>query len=378
MHGFNNWFVLNESKQQIENLGFPPVIASIFQAEFGKKAYYIAKWYKEYYAPMTGTDDWWKNHADYSATSRQPNLQNIIDLYNALPNKEAYANVLEKMGYTTNNISTADDYELKEIKDELKKDIKTKLQKVGATFFKSPFITAIINGQANPKNYEKMSFEDASDKYETSQLFLKSKPLITYPDGMKWIDAGKKCHLVGNQMGNCGSVGAMSIQPDATMIVLFDKDNKPLVATTYTKSNNVLTGVQGPGHAQSEEKYDPYVVDLIQKLGADYKYEKQGSNKRLALKSLLGQDADSLEKLDSEGKEYFKFIKDGKAHYTNGNRIITDEQLDDIQQQIRSGKVRYGAQMVDDREQLAVAALMAPSQFDLKFIGLPQIFKKNI
>jgi hypothetical protein len=34
--------------------------------------------------------------------------------------------------------------------------------------------------------------------------------------------------------------------------------------------------------------------------------------------------------------------------------------------------------MVDDREQLAVAALMAPSQFDLKFIGLPQIFKKNI
>jgi hypothetical protein len=170
----------------------------------------------------------------------------------------------------------------------------------------------------------------------------------------------------------------MSIQPDATMYVLFDKDNKPLVITTYTKSNNVLTGVQGPGHAQSEEKYDPYVVDLIQKLGADYKYEKQGSNKRLALKSLLGQDADSLEKLDSEGKEYFKFIKDGKAHYTNGNRIITDEQLDDIQQQIRSGKVRYGAQMVDDREQLAVAALMAPSQFDLKFIGLPQIFKKNI
>ena len=378
MQGFNSWFVLNESKQQIENLGFPLVVASIFQAEFGKKAYYIAKWYKEYYAPITGTDDWWKNHADYSATSRQPNLQNIIELYNALPNKEAYANVLEKMGYTTNNISTADDYELKEIKDELKKDIKTTLQKVGATFFKSPFIMAVMNGQANPKNYEKMSFKDASDKYERKQLFLETKPLITYPNGMKWINAGRKCKLVGDQMDNCGSIGAMSIQPDATMYVLFDDKNIPLVITTYTKSNNVLTGVQGPGHAQIEEKYDSYVVDLIQKLGANYNYTKQGANARLALKSLLGQDADSLEKLDSEGKEYFKFIKDGKTYYTNGNQIITDEQLDDIQQQIRSGKVRYGAQMVDDREQLALAALMTPSQFNLDFVGIPQIFKKNI
>ena len=271
MQGFNNWFALNESKQQIENLGYPPVVASIFQAEFNKNAYHIAKWYKEYFQ-LTDKDDWWKNHADYQTTNTKPNLQNIIDLYNTLPDKEAYANVLKKMGYTTDNINYTDDYELK---DELKKDIKTKLQKVGATFFKSPFITAIINGQTNPKNYKQMNFKDASDKYERKQLFLETKPLITYPNGMKWINAGRKCKLVGDQMDNCGSVGAMSIQPDATMYVLFDDKNIPLVITTYSKSNNVLTGVQGPGHAQIEEKYDPYVVDLIQKLGASY--NKQGS-----------------------------------------------------------------------------------------------------
>lgn len=57
MQGFIDWFVLNESKQQIENLGFPPVVASIFQAEFNKNAYHIAKWYKEYFQ-LTGEGDW--------------------------------------------------------------------------------------------------------------------------------------------------------------------------------------------------------------------------------------------------------------------------------------------------------------------------------
>ena len=44
---FKHW-LLSESKQEISNLGFPKIVIDLFWQKFGKNAFLISKWFKEY------------------------------------------------------------------------------------------------------------------------------------------------------------------------------------------------------------------------------------------------------------------------------------------------------------------------------------------
>ena len=64
---------LNESKQDIVNIGFPEVIASILYEKYGSNAFTIAKWYKEYnlLEPTIPNNKWWKqSNYSFSDTNR--------------------------------------------------------------------------------------------------------------------------------------------------------------------------------------------------------------------------------------------------------------------------------------------------------------------
>jgi len=62
---FSNWLVL-ESKQEIINLGFPSLIATLFYKKYDKYAYTFAKWYTTY-SGIKPEGNWfsslnWKKH----------------------------------------------------------------------------------------------------------------------------------------------------------------------------------------------------------------------------------------------------------------------------------------------------------------------------
>lgn len=311
-----------ESKQSIMNLGFPEVVASIFYEIFGKKAFLFAKWYEEYKNEnRTERKNWWRS-AHYSST-RYIGINDLLDLYNAAKiSKEEYNKISEKMGF-----SASENFDQQQILSDLKNEIKEKL--LDSAFFSyNNFVEAILKKEITDfKPYQNLTFQEASDKYESEKIFIDKEPLITYPDGWKWIDAGKKCHIIGNKMRNCGSTGVMSTDEDRTMLVLVDSNNQPHVVTTYSPNQNRLSGVEGGASTQIKPEYIPYVLDLIKNknIELDIGHEK---SKELKIRYLLGNKLKSIKRIPikSTFDEYFLLTaKDGGKYYTNTYYLVPEE-----------------------------------------------------
>ena len=148
-------------------------------------------------------------------------------------------------------------------------------------------------------------------------------PLKTYPDGWKWIDAGKKCHIIGDKMRNCGSTGVMGTDADRTMLTLFDPNNEPHVVATYSPNEKRISGVEGGASTQIKPEYIPYVLDLIKTLDVnlDVSHEK---SKELKIRYLLGDKIKSLKAIyESLYNNVYKITtKLGKVFYTDSYQEI--------------------------------------------------------
>ena len=263
---FKAWFYLNEAVQQIVNLGYPKLIADIFEKKFGRKANAIAKWYKD--AHSRGYDEgWWDMHAN--PFGGYLNMKDLMRMYEALPDPEKYREVMKKLGYEPSPEPRDSDYYNNQ-KENVYEQIKQKL--LGDSFFDDHFIKAIIDGSQQIPPYKGMSLTNAREKYEKKLLFKDATPIRKYSDGMRWIDAGKTCVYLGQRMKNCGRVGAMSIDTDATIFALFDENENPHAMVTYEPHQNRITGIEGPGRTELKSEYDHYVLDLLQSLNADYAY----------------------------------------------------------------------------------------------------------
>ena len=223
--------ILFESKQSIINLGFPEVAAAIFYEIFGNKAFLFAKWYKEYKVSTQNVIDkrgWWEYAHSFGSSSLR--IKDYVDLYNAAKiSKEEYNEIRKQ-----NELRQISDFNQQQTLSLLKDQIKEKL--LDSVFFSyNNFIEAILKKEITDlKPYENLTFQQASEKYEQKKIFEDKTPLKTYPDGWKWIDAGKKCHIIGDKMRNCGSTGVMGTDADRTMLTLFDPNNEPHVVATYS------------------------------------------------------------------------------------------------------------------------------------------------
>lgn len=319
---------LSESKQSIMNLGFPEVIASLLYEKFGNKAFLIAKWYKEYKALGKRADDknWW--HSSHrSFFSRDLELSDLVDLFDAAKISEEEYNKVRNQ----HRLGDSEDYDRQETLTFLKEEIKEKF--FNEIFFSyNNFIQLIINGQIRDLNpYKDLNFYDAIEKYETKKVFQETTPLKVYSDGWKWIDAGKKCHLIGNKMRNCGSTGVMSTDPDRTMLTLFDGNNNPHVVATYSPNENRLSGIEGGASTAIKSEYIPYVLDLVKFKGIqlDTNHEK---SKELKIKYILDDKIKTLKLIyQSTFDEIYKLTtKDGKVFYTDSYLVISNEELKKI------------------------------------------------
>ena len=97
--------LLTESKQNIVNLGLPEIIASILINRFGKKAFTLAKWFRDYNssayarASNVGGDPWWHS-AFWKNRSSGIHPADLIDLYESIKKgKKEYIDTLKYLDF---------------------------------------------------------------------------------------------------------------------------------------------------------------------------------------------------------------------------------------------------------------------------------------
>jgi len=337
-YNFTEWInLIVESKQNIVNLGYPEIIAKLFYKKFGKYAYLLSKWYRDY---RTGdpSKNWFSwVHSNFRSVS----LVDLIDLYNASTSSEAYIKALEKLDITPDEHEVYDQYYLQENKENLMRQMEDMIFSEG--FFNQSLATDIISGKLkNVSQYKDMSYWNAQHKYDEKSIFQDRQPLKVYNNGFKWIDVGKRCMLVGHLMKNCGSAGVMSMDEDRTMIALFDPKNLPHVVVTYSPNQKRISGDEGIASTEVKSKYHRYVLDLSQLLGAKFDAEKTKS-KFLKLKSLLQGKATGIQKISgSLFDEFYKFNIGGQVYYTNAYTAVSQQDMLKAQEAIKSGQINLG------------------------------------
>ena len=87
--------LLLESKQDIVNLGYPELIASMFYQKLGNLAFIIAKWYKDYHHSSGNDKGWFKWSHNHS--SRSLGIADMVGLYYSTDNIEHYLKEKERI-----------------------------------------------------------------------------------------------------------------------------------------------------------------------------------------------------------------------------------------------------------------------------------------
>ena len=323
--------LLAESKQSIVNLGFPEVIASILYEKYGKNAFVVSKWYKDYFTEDYEAMDnktWWRRaNTEYSL--KQLGLTDLIMLYDAAKiSFEEYNKIKKQLELEIDDTQEFNKSEkLQDLREEISRGFFKKV------FFSRNLIIGIDSGKIIDLHpYANLTFREANEKYEKKSIFSDKTPVKKYPNGWRWVDAGAKCDLIGGMMKNCGSTGVMSADKDRTMLTLFDEQNIPHVVATYSPNEKRISGVEGQASTAVKNEYADYVIDLVKTLGAELDYDREKS-KFLKLKYALGNKLKSLKKIPNESDydEYYVLVtSDNKTYYTNSYEMISKEDVDKI------------------------------------------------
>lgn len=322
---------LNESVQNLVNIGFPKIIASVLNSNFGKNAYLVGKWYREYDSYGSDRGNKWWSRPTFTMMKSDREIRVYVEMYEMLQK----VNTKEEFEKERDLIQKKYMYEsldFSEQKKDLIRYLKTEIENkfLDSSFFDKRIIKDIKNGiLTDVKPYEKLDFSDANKKYEEKIIFSDLTPVKSYPNGWRWINVGKRCEYVGNMMRNCGSAGVMSYDEDRTIIALFDKENIPHVVVTYSPNEKRISGDEGGASTPVKNEYADYVLDLAKTLGVNFDSEKTTS-KFLKIKYELGDKLKTIKQVP--GKSIFNEVYeiklvDGKVYFTNGYEVISKQEL---------------------------------------------------
>lgn len=319
--------VILESKQNIVNLGFPPLIASFFFERFGNKAFLLAKWYKEARNYRNLPDDVWFSKSDPGNMFDRPRhatLWDFVEMYEA-----AASGDLQKYAQARNEAGYGSPEEGRDLAADANMWLATiKENFFGDAFFARVFVKDVISGQiADLKPYSKLPIATAEDKYDKKRVFKDVTPVRQYDNGWKWINVGPRCQLIGGKMKNCGSTGVMSLDPDRTMMTLFDKGDKPHVVVTYSPNDKRVSGDEGVGGTPVKDAYGDYVLDLAKTLGARFDFDKSKSP-MLSLKGAVGsENVRAITPVDGSTYYFRVDLNNGKTWYTNRYTYVPEEDI---------------------------------------------------
>lgn len=332
---FESPVLVKESKQSIINIGFPSVVVDILFNEFGKNAYLIAKWFKDYYGHSWDKKNWFR---EFLSLNSRRSLLIYIDLYESSFDPAKYLETLKKHELSTNDFVPNEIYlkdERKTLYEELNKEF------LGLVFFRGYNLIKDIREHKlkDIKPYEKLSFQDAILKYDERRIFKEMTPIKTYPNGFQWISVGSKCELLGHYLKNCGSAGLMSWDEDKTLIGLFDSLHKPHVVVTYSPNEHRISGDEGVASTAVKEEYHDYVLDLAKILNARFDTQRTKS-KLLKLKYSLKDIATDFQQVKvsktNTWDNYFRFRINGEYYYSNGKNYVSLADINKAYQAIKN------------------------------------------
>jgi hypothetical protein len=310
----------------VGTFGYPRVIAEILWKRFGKNSFIVAKWLKEYNTrsyKYEEPDSWIDRIGGQSSSfSRDGSMTILLKLYNSTTDTETYRKMRRELDLWDGEPVFNEDLEIKRriIKSEIEEDICKNM-----LFYFSLF-SKILSGEVTDlRPYKDLSHQEALVKYEERNLFKDQVPIRTYDNGWSWIDAGKKCSILGKAMSNCGSSGVMSDDPDRTMMALFDKNNNPHVMVTYSPNQKRISGDVGRGESMVKDIYHQYIIDLADFLDSKFDSDKSPS-KELGIKWDFRK---YLKDWEIEYKSTFTSIfkmafNDGSIYYTDTFYFLTD------------------------------------------------------
>lgn len=338
--------ILLESKQSIANLGYPELIAKLFYKRYGKKAYLLAKWYKDYYIGYTHRDDWFLQ-AHFTPSKGSLSIWNKIRVYESTVNADSYRKVAADMELHVDPADPLDDYTLKELRQSFEDDIEDSF--FNSTFFKAyPLISDITSGKiSNLAGYEAKKFQDAELEYADKLLFT-TRPIIKqYKDGYRWFNAGPKCRYVGVYMKNCGSSSLVGSDQDRTILVLIDSNKKPHVLLVYSPNEKRLSNEEGVASTAVKAIYTPYILDLMEILNASMDVSKIKA-KHLKLSILFKGHIRKLkplfpEKNEMSYNEYYIIDIDGEKYYTDSSMIVSVKDAKIAYDAIKANKIKINS-----------------------------------
>jgi hypothetical protein len=329
--------LLLESKANIINLGFPDIVAKLFFKNFGKHAYLMAQWFKQYHGP-SDEKRWFEFH--FSSFSDRPSTWDLVDLYNSTNSIETYLAKRKELRLYIDTNDVHDEEYLYEARKYLMDEIDERLFKKHSSMFRYYSLPRdILSGKITDINrYKNLPFWEAQHLYDQYVIFEKTEPLKQYKTGFKWINVGPHCSLLGSLMKNCGSAGVMSDDPNRTIIALFDGGNKPHVMVTYSPNQNRISGDEGAASSAVKVEYHRYVLDLANMLGA--KLDDRTKSRLLFIKNLLKHRAKNVTQISKDLFDpQFRFEITGTVYYSNAQAAVTKDDVVKFVEMIKTGQV---------------------------------------
>jgi hypothetical protein len=325
--------ILSENKHSIIKLQYPEILADLLVDRFGKNAFTVAKWNKEYNSfnveqGKKYNTKWWVMAYQGGFFGKEIYIPELIRLYEAfLRGKEDFNKVAKKYDFSDYDelTETLTDAEIKEyfidrVKEKFYREV----------FFSRRIIKDIDNNVLKDLNpYKNLSFSDASDKYEENITFKQTKPFRQYRNGYRWINVGPKCDLLGKQMKNCGSAGVMSTDPDKTIFSLYDENNTPHVIATHSPNEKRLSGIEGAASSVVKDIYHKYIIDLTEKLGAfiDPRVSSLSLLIRYSLRKIPNVEIENLQ-TEKYRSPVYKITINSDDYISDGYSFITKDIFD--------------------------------------------------
>jgi hypothetical protein len=325
--------ILTESKQNLINLGYPEIIASLLVQKFGRNAFLVSRWMKEHSVrggAESAPQDWWDREFSRYSSRGDLDVTDAVDLYDAArKGEEEYLRVKKTLGL---NLSSDDEFDPKLIMRSMRAE-------AAELLFKEPFFYGTLIEDLMSKKltdlrpYKNLPWQEAKDKYDEKRLFQQKAAVKEYGNGWRWIDAGRKCQLVGKLMKNCGSTGVMSMDPNRTMLTLFDPQGKPHVVVTYSPNEKRISGDESAASTAVKSEYHEYILDLAETLGAEFDVTRTKSG-LLKLKAGLKNRLRNIEEVEDKDvgpRGFYRVELDtGEVYYTNTHTFFPASVIEEL------------------------------------------------
>lgn len=252
-------------------LGYPKPLAKILQKRFGGNSFLIARWLKEYYNYLQ-SPNWWENLGrGFSSSFSDSRMKILISLLSRLEEgRESYLKYLVSKDMLDPSEMETYFWNPESQKIELEKEIEDVL--FSDHFFSRDLTKKIMQNPSATQRYQDKTFKEASEDFGRRNLLELDKVILSYENGWRWIDAGKRNDMVAHDLANCGSSGLMSDDPDRTILALINDIGTVKLIVTWSPNQKRISSARDSGGSRESIKsmYHSYILDLMKKIGANY------------------------------------------------------------------------------------------------------------